>query len=196
MPRSRKRASQPIALTEGDVPFTLTYKRVKGLRMHLTHDGRVCVSAPFGMPEQEVRAFVAGHREWIARATKKTLERQPALLRNPSHEDVARWRAQVEALTPALVAQYERKMGVKVQRIAYRSMVSRWGSCTPRTGRICINVQLARFPVECLEMVVVHELCHLLEANHGARFYAHMDTYLPDWRARKALLRTASAASS
>ena len=51
---------------------------------------------------------------------------------------------------------------MKAQKLAYRNMKSRWGSCQPSTGRICINVRLALYPPECLEYVVVHELCHLL----------------------------------
>lgn len=68
-------------------------------------------------------------------------------------------------------------------------MVSRWGSCNVKTGRICINVQLAAQPPECLEYVVVHELCHLREANHGPRFHALLDAYLPHWRDAERKLR-------
>ena len=57
------------------------------------------------------------------------------------------------------------------------------------TGRICINVRLALYPPECLEYVVVHELCHLLERGHGSRFKALMDAFMPDWRDRRAKLR-------
>ncbi|WP_270295883.1 M48 family metallopeptidase [Eggerthella sinensis] len=80
-------------------------------------------------------------------------------------------------------------MGVKAGKLAYRNMTSRWGSCQPATGRICINVRLALYPPECLEYVVVHELCHLLERGHGPRFKALMDAFMPDWRTRRAKLR-------
>ena len=93
------------------------------------------------------------------------------------------------AFTPALIEKWAPIMGVSPGRIVYRNMVSRWGSCNVKTGRICINVQLAAHPPECLEYVVVHELCHLLEASHGPRFKALMDAFLPDWRSREAKLR-------
>lgn len=63
------------------------------------------------------------------------------------------------------------------------------GQLPTRTGRICINVRLALYPPECLEYVVVHELCHLRERGHGQRFKDLMDTYMPDWRERRAKLR-------
>ena len=80
-------------------------------------------------------------------------------------------------------------MGVKVGSLAYRNMTSRWGSCQPSTGRICINVRLALYPPECLEYVVVHELCHLLERGHGPRFHQLMDHFMPDWKQRRDKLR-------
>ena len=57
------------------------------------------------------------------------------------------------------------------------------------TRRICINVRLALYPPECLEYVVVHELCHLLERGHGPRFHQLMDRFMPDWKQRRDKLR-------
>ena len=74
--------------------------------------------------------------------------------------------------------------------LAYRNMRSRWGSCQPETGRICINTRLALYPPECLEYVVVHELAHLLEANHGPAFYAILDRALPTWKSARDKLRS------
>ena len=79
-------------------------------------------------------------------------------------------------------------MGVRAGKLAYRNMTSRWGSCQPSTGRICINVRLALYPPECLEYVVVHELCHMLEPNHGAGFKALMTKVMPDWKQRERIL--------
>ena len=68
-----------------------------------------------------------------------------------------------------------------------KQMKSRWGSLSSR-GFINLNLALIRLPPACLEYVVVHELCHLEEMNHGPRFKALMDQRLPDWRARRLLV--------
>lgn len=107
----------------------------------------------------------------------------------PTPEELAEWRAVVAAFVPPLVEKWARVLNVKPGKLAYRNMVSRWGSCNVKTGRICINVQLAAHPPECLEYVVVHELCHLREANHGPRFKALLDACLPQWRAAEAKLK-------
>jgi predicted metal-dependent hydrolase len=48
--------------------------------------------------------------------------------------------------------------------------------------RIWINLELIKKPVQCLEYIVVHELVHLLEKHHNARFKTHMDNFMPHWR--------------
>lgn len=82
-----------------------------------------------------------------------------------------------------IVHAYEIAMGVAVSRVSVRSMKTRWGSCTPKTGAIRIARELATYPVECLDMVVAHELFHLLEPSHNQRFHALLDTYCPNNRA-------------
>lgn len=75
--------------------------------------------------------------------------------------------------------------------LAYRKMKSRWGSCG-RSGKITLNTQLMRYPLECVDAVIVHELCHLLEFNHSPRFYELMDIAYPDWKKTDVLLKELS----
>ena len=82
-----------------------------------------------------------------------------------------------------MVRTYEIAMGIAASRVSVRSMKTRWGSCTPKTGAIRIARELAAYPVECLDMVVAHELVHLLEPSHNQRFHALLDTYCPNNRA-------------
>lgn len=151
-------------------------------------DGRIEVSAPMRMGDAAIARLVREHAGWIAQRRRIEAARAEAMPA-PTPEELEQWRAVVAAFTPALIEKWAPIMGVSPGRIAYRNMVSRWGSCNVKTGRICINVQLAVHPPECLEYVVVHELCHLLEASHGPRFKALMDAFLPDWRSREAKLR-------
>ena len=117
-------------------------------------------------------------------------------IQRPTDDDDASRRA-MEALYrremgPALqklLEVWEPRVGRRAQAIKLRRMTSRWGSCNTVTGAITFNTALARFPVEALEFAVVHELVHLLEHGHGAVFKGHMGRLLPDWPARRQLLR-------
>ncbi len=81
-----------------------------------------------------------------------------------------------------LIEQWERRLGVTVNRLFVRRMRTLWGSCSPRKQTIRLNAELARRPRECLEYIVVHEMVHLLEPSHNERFYALLESEMPDWR--------------
>lgn len=102
---------------------------------------------------------------------------------------LARYRTEIARALPAVAERFEAQMGVHASRWQIRSMKTRWGSCTPRTGAIRINARLAAYPLECLEFVVAHELCHLLEPSHNARFHALLDRFCPRNRELSHLLR-------
>ena len=125
--------------------------------MRIVKNGDVHVSAPIGMPKRLVQAFIDEHREWIEKARKKTLERGTK-------------RADFFAQLP---------LDTKAQKTEARQRLE--ALLTPM-----IEMYLLLLPAWCVEHVVVHELCHLLEPSHNARFHALMDRYYPRWReARK-----------
>ena len=98
------------------------------------------------------------------------------------HAIVEAWyREQVKQAVPPLVAKWEQLIGVKVQRIFVQRMKTKWGSCNHRARTIRLNTDLAKKPRECLEYLVVHELVHLLEPTHNARFIDLMDQFMPKW---------------
>ena len=171
------------------IEFWLERKRVKNVNIRIRPDGRIMVSAPLRMGIKHIEKIVSEKRDWIERVRTRMAESERSHAENASKEEQAEWRAVVEACVPALVSEWEPIIGVKAGKLAYRNMRSRWGSCQPATGRICINTRLALYPPRCLEYVVVHELCHLLVRGHGPKFHALMDGLMPDWKERRALLR-------
>lgn len=100
-----------------------------------------------------------------------------------------RWyREEIRAAAGPLLEQWQEKLGVRLSFWGVKRMKTKWGSCNHRTKRIWVNLELAKKPLECVEYIVVHELVHLLEPNHGNRFISLMDKHLPDWRQRRRLL--------
>lgn len=95
------------------------------------------------------------------------------------------YREQVKRALPALIAKWEPLIGVQVDRVFVQRMKTRWGSCNPERHSIRLNTDLAKKPRSCLEYIVVHEMVHLLEPTHNARFIALMDQVMPQWRSTR-----------
>jgi len=100
------------------------------------------------------------------------------------------YREQVKMAVPALIAKWERRMGVKVERFFVQRMKTKWGSCNAEGRSIRLNTDLAKKPRECLEYIVVHEMAHLLERRHDDRFGAIMDRCLPNWKHLRQVLNS------
>lgn len=160
--------------------------------MRIVKNGDVHVSAPIGLPRAKVEAFILEHRDWIDEARKKTSNSQkqrrefygqlPLTSRAQADEALKRLKSLVEPM----VEHHAKIMGVRPGLVYYKPTISRWGQCNLKDRSICISAYVLLLPDWCVEHVVVHELCHLLEPSHNARFHALMDKYFPRWReARK-----------
>jgi predicted metal-dependent hydrolase len=102
----------------------------------------------------------------------------------PSKEAaIAQWyRDQIKAAVPNLIAEWAPHLGVDVKRFYVQQMKTKWGSCNSGAQTIRLNTELAKKPKECLEYVVVHEMVHVLEPTHSARFVSLMDRFIPQWQ--------------
>jgi len=98
------------------------------------------------------------------------------------------YREQIKQAVPLLLARWQPLMGVKVERFFVQRMKTKWGSCNHKARTIRLNTELAKKPAECLEYIVVHELVHLLEPTHNARFVALMDRFMPKWQFHRQVL--------
>jgi predicted metal-dependent hydrolase len=114
---------------------------------------------------------------------KLVLQVRPGTAPTSCEEVLDAWyRQQVRDALPKLLAKWEPLLKVKARQVFVQRMKTKWGSCTPESGYIRLNTELAKKPPEALEYIVVHELLHLLEPTHNERFVALMDLYLPHWQ--------------
>ena len=156
--------------------------------MHIVKNGDVHVSAPVGISRRAVEAFINQHLDWITEARQKSAERLrrqevfygrlPVKTRAEKIEAAER----LDSLVGPMLEKYTEIMGVRPSAISYKPMTSRWGVCNIKKRSICYSSYLLLLPEWCIEHVVVHELCHLLEPSHNARFHALMDKYYPRWK--------------
>jgi predicted metal-dependent hydrolase len=96
---------------------------------------------------------------------------------------VAQWyREQIKTVALELIAKWQPILAVSVHRVFVQQMKTKWGSCNPRARTIRLNTELAKKPKECLEYIVAHEMLHLLEPKHNARFIRLLDQFMPQWQ--------------
>lgn len=129
-----------------------------------------------GTPEQ----VVLGRTELYVTARDKEPQRVRRVLDTWYREEARRIFAERLAVCWPRVVHLQ----VASPTLSIRQMKTRWGSCG-RNGRILLNLRLLQAPIDLIDYVVVHELCHLKEHNHSKRYYALLDTAMPDWRERR-----------
>lgn len=101
------------------------------------------------------------------------------------------YRAQLREAIPGLISAWESKLDTRVPDWIIRRMRTKWGTCNRETRRLTFNVELAKKHPDCLEYIVVHEMMHYFERNHGDQFTELMDDAMPDWRTRRDRLNAA-----
>lgn len=204
-PLGRVRVAAPLRLDDDSVRLAVIQRLtwIKRQREQLRRAQR-----------QSEREMVTGesHYVWGTRRRLRVVERpgrahvevegERLLLYAPADLDqdarlgvLQRWqRAQLRERVPALIARWEPIVGRTVPKWSIRRMKTKWGSCNRDTGHIWFNLELAKKHPDCLEYVVVHEMTHLLERNHGERFTRLMDQHLHDWAVRRDLLNSSPLA--
>lgn len=98
------------------------------------------------------------------------------------------YRKLLKAEIAKLLPKWETITDLKAAGWQTKYMTTRWGSCNIKTGKIWLNLQLAKKTPECLEYVILHELVHLVEKKHNELFISLMNKYMPTWREIKATL--------
>jgi predicted metal-dependent hydrolase len=156
--------------------------RVRGHRIVVRHGLPPELVVRPHATDAEVDAALVYHLPWLERQLARLPEPSLGLDRLHLTEEQGRREARARI---GLIAQSEAAaLGVRYSRIALRDQRSRWGSCSSR-GTLSFNWRLVLAPHDVLDYVVVHEVCHLLEHNHGPAFWRLLARRRPGYREQK-----------
>lgn len=124
------------------------------------------------------------HQAQLHARTFKRLQGLPA-------DDCKQWiyRYELANYVDEILAVWQAKVGKSASHISIKSMSSRWGSCNVRTAKIALSTHLVSYPKACTDYVLVHELCHLIHANHSREFWASVQAAMPDYQTWHRLLK-------
>ncbi len=167
--------------------YTLIRSDRKTVAIEIRPDATVVVRAPRRLAKRDIDAFVTSRQAWI----EGHLERQRARVQarpEPTAEEAQELVRAAQAHLPGRVVHYAAQMGCRPTSIRVTGARTRYGSCSGKNA-ICFSYLLMRFPPEAIDYVVVHELAHIHHKNHGPAFYRCIESVLPDYKARRALLK-------
>ena len=165
----------------GPIDYELIRSSRKTLAIQIKPDGSVLVRAPLTVTERRINAFVKERRDWILKTQEKVRGRaQKAETAGAklTETEIKQLHDRARTLIPMRVAYYAPLVGVTYGRITIRMQKTRWSSCSSK-GNLNFNCLLMLTPLEVLDSVVVHELCHRKEMNHSARFYREVKRVFP-----------------
>ena len=169
------------------IEYELRRSRRKTLAIEITQEGRVLVRAPAKLPKPAIDRFVAEKRGWIE---EKLTRQQLRRLRHPepTPAEVEALRQDAGRILPDRVLYYSHQMKLYPTSIKITAARKRFGSCSAKNG-LCFSLYLMQYPMDAIDYVVVHELAHIRYKNHQKEFYDLVATVLPDWKARRQLLK-------
>ena len=171
------------------IEYTLIRSDRRTLGLEITPDLTVVVRAPRRCRQPDIDRFVAAHGDWIDRHLEVQRRRQAArAARQVTPEQEAELRRRAVEIIPQRVAVYAARMGVTPTGVRITGAQKRFGSCSGKNS-LCFSWRLMQYPMEAVDYVVVHELCHIQVRSHGPDFYALLAQYLPDYKERKKLLK-------
>ena len=170
-----------------------TYKLIRSerrtLAMELSPEGDLILRAPRRMPLRLIEQFVASHETWIAKHREKIRRRAEFDEAHFSDEEqIQSLITRAKAILPEKTEYWAKIMGVTPTGVRITRAKKRFGSCSPE-NRIAYSYRLMAYPEEAIDYVVVHELSHIRHKNHSPDFYAFIARFLPNYKAREAILK-------
>ena len=163
-----------------NLSYTLIRRDVKHPRIEV-RPGIIKVIVPKDF--KKVDELIENYREWIEDKAKrlKQLEEEAKNLVLYNREDL-------KEVIDNYINEYEKLLGIKPEKVSFRKMKLRWGSCIYKKRWIIFNKDLRFLPEELLRYVVLHEMCHLLVPNHGKKFWNLIEKFDRHYKEKERLL--------
>ena len=162
----------------------------KTLSLAVSDTNTVIVRAPYHVSNQYIQDFLTKNHGWIEKQIKKAqaMAEERNSIRPLTDLEIQELAAKACEVFKYKVEYYAPIVGVTYGRITIRNQKTRWGSCSSK-GNLNFNVALMRAPIEVLEYVVVHELCHRLHPNHSKAFWTEVARVLPNYKTQEKWLK-------
>ncbi len=166
------------------------------------------LTIPTGCPREAALQFLEQHESWMEMTGSRALQdRLPSYLNGEKHmllgelvtlgqdgipAGTAFLRLRAGAITDyirRILPIWEARTGIRIKCVRWRNINTRWGSCNSKTGEIHLAAKLQMYPPACVELVLLHEMCHMRHNDHSEAFYRELARWIPDHRDRERRLK-------
>jgi len=165
------------------VEVSIIRSKRKTISIQVVSSDKIRVRAPMRVSKKEINEVLEKNKSWIEKHAQKALENERIAENIKPLSDI-----ELDELVNRACEVFTKKVqyyapivGVDWNRITVRNQKTRWGSCSSK-GNLNFNVALMRAPIEVLDYVVVHELCHRIHLNHSKDFWNEVARVIPEYK--------------
>lgn len=205
-------AKQTASLEFANFSALIEFKAVKYARIKISKNGDIKSSVPKNFTLQDCKDFIDKHTAWIektlSKIQKNSLENdeimlfgkiykfelndkfknveitQDMIFAKNENEIYKFANLELKKICNEFIAKFLPLINRPINRIVFRKMETRWGSCNHKKGYINFSLNLSKKSVEFIEYVVLHELTHLIYPHHRSEFYEFISKIMPDFKER------------
>jgi len=167
-------------------------KRAKRMRLSVFSDASVVVTLPYFANENLVEKFIREKSVWLFEKILhfKNIGTKKSLLRLGGKRDYLKNKKAARQFIEGRIALYNKIYNFSFNKIAVRRQKTRWGSCSSKKN-LNYNYKILFLPLHLADYIIVHELCHLKEFNHGKKFWDLVAVTMPGYLAFRKELKIA-----
>ena len=188
----RKQVCQKVEQIEG-IEFKFRKNPLsKCLRILLSESNTVLVTMPKRASFKCAKDFALKNLDEIKRVINNREQKSYFLdgIEFTTKEEFRKYlRKKAKEFLPKRLEEIAQRFGYKYNKVALKFMKSRWGSCSYKNN-INLNISLVTLENELIDYVLLHELVHTVEKNHGEAFWARVLIHMPDARIRRRALKS------
>ncbi|MDA3079808.1 MULTISPECIES: M48 family metallopeptidase [unclassified Campylobacter] len=205
-------AKQTASLKFANFSVLIEFKAVKYARIKISKNGEIKSSVPKNFTLQDCKDFIDKHTAWIektlSKIQKNSLENDEIMLfgkiykfeLNDKFKNVEITQNMIFAknegeiykfanlelkkICNEFIANFLPFINRPINRVVFRKMETRWGSCNHKKGYINLSLNLVKKDLKFIEYVVLHELTHLIYPHHRSEFYEFISKIMPDFKER------------
>lgn len=165
-----------------EIEYQITKSRRRSISVTISNEGKVLVKAPLSVSNKAVEEFLYSKKNWILNRVQKVIAENQAAQQMGliTPEQMEQIKKKARKVIEARVEYYAKLGGISYNKIFIRLQSTRWGSCSAE-GNLNFNCLLVLMPLEVLDSVVVHELCHRKQMNHSKAFYTEVYKLFPEY---------------